>query len=100
MSNYFETPWTVAHQTPLSIGFPRQEYWSRLPFPITEYLPDPGIEPKSPAWQAESWTTEPPGKPIQREKRETEMLIDTEIEVKTDWLGGIGSHDYGSPTIC
>ena len=95
MSNSFSTPWTVAHQTPLSMGSSNQEHWSRLPFPIPEYLPDPGIKTKSPAWQAESWTTEPPGKPIQREKRETEMLIQTEIEVKIDVLGGIGSHGYG-----
>ena len=39
------TPWTVAHQTPLSMGFPRQEYWSRLPFPPPRDLPDPGIKP-------------------------------------------------------
>ena len=40
-------PWTVAHQAPLSTGFPRQEYWSGLPFPSPEDLPDPGIEPTS-----------------------------------------------------
>ena len=39
------TPWTVAHQAPLSMGFPRQEYWSGLPFPPPGDLPDPGIEP-------------------------------------------------------
>ena len=39
------TPWTVAHHTPLSMGFSRQEYWSELPFPSPGYLPDPGIEP-------------------------------------------------------
>ena len=43
----FETPWTVAYQAPLSLGFPRQEYWSGLPFPPTGDLPDPGIEPAS-----------------------------------------------------
>ena len=42
------TPWTVAYQAPLSVGFSRQEYWSRLPFPSPEDLPDPGIEPRSP----------------------------------------------------
>ena len=45
----FVTPWTVAHQAPLSVGFSRQEYWSGLPFPSPEDLPDPGIEPMSPA---------------------------------------------------
>ena len=57
----FETPWTVAYQPPLSMGFFRQEYWSGLPFPSPGYLPNPGIEPESPALQAYS---EPPGKPL------------------------------------
>ena len=48
------SPGTVAHQVPLSIGFPGQEYWSNLPFPPPEDLPDPGIEPVSPALQAGS----------------------------------------------
>ena len=45
----FATPWTVAHQAPLSMEFPRQEYWSGLLFPSLGDLPDPGIEPVSPA---------------------------------------------------
>ena len=44
----FATPWTVAHQGPLSIGFPRQEYWSGLPSPPPGDLSDPGIKPTSP----------------------------------------------------
>ena len=44
----FATPWTVARRAPLSMGFPRQEYWSGLPFPSPGDLPDPGIEPASP----------------------------------------------------
>ena len=48
------TPWTVAHQAPLSMRFPRQEYGSELPFPSPGDLPDPGIEPTSPAWQVDS----------------------------------------------
>ena len=47
-------PWTVACQAPLSMGFSRQEYWSELPFPSPEDLPDPGIELGSPALQADS----------------------------------------------
>ena len=58
----FETPWTVAHQAPLSIGFSRQKYWSGLPFPSPGDLPDPGIEPRSPTLQADALTSEPPGK--------------------------------------
>ena len=44
---FFATPWTVAHQAALSVGFPRQEYWSGLPYPTPGELPDPGIEPGS-----------------------------------------------------
>ena len=50
------TPWTVAHQAPLSMGFSRQEYWSGFPSPGD--LPDPGIEPRSPALQEDSLPTE------------------------------------------
>ena len=60
----FATPWTVAYQAPPSVGFSRQEYWSGLPFPSPGDLPDPGIEPRSPALQAEALTSEPPGKPM------------------------------------
>ena len=57
-------PWTVTHQAPLSTGFSRQEYWNELPFPSSGGLPNPGIEPKSPALQADSLPSEPPGKPV------------------------------------
>ena len=52
------TPWTIAHQAPLSMGFSRQEYWSGLPFPSPGNLPNPGIAPGSPALQADSLPTE------------------------------------------
>ena len=52
------TPLTVAHQASLSMGFSRQEYWSGLPFPSPGYLPNPGIEPGSPALQSDSLPTE------------------------------------------
>ena len=54
----FVTPWTVARQAPLSVGFSRQEYWSGLPFPPPGDLPDPGIEPVSPALAGRFSTTE------------------------------------------
>ena len=57
------TPWTVAQQAPLSMGFSMKEYWSGLPFPPLGDLPDPGIEPRSLALQADSLLSEPPGKP-------------------------------------
>ena len=50
----FSTPWTVAHQASLSMGFSKQAYWSGLPFPSPGYLPNPGIEPRSPVLQADS----------------------------------------------
>ena len=57
------TPWTVAHQAPPSMGASRQEYWSGVPFPSPGDLPDPGIEPGSPAFQADTLTSEPPESP-------------------------------------
>ena len=66
----FETPWAVAYQAPPptyqappSTGFSKREYWSGLPFPSPGDLPDPGIEPRSPALWADALTSEPPGKP-------------------------------------
>ena len=58
----FETSWAVTYQAPLSMGFSRQKYWSRLPFPSPGDLPNPGVEPGSPALQAQSLLSEPPGK--------------------------------------
>ena len=66
MSDSFVTPRTVARQAPLSTGFPRQEYWSGLPFPAPGNFPDPETEPgssASPAFAGGFITTEPPGKP-------------------------------------
>ena len=59
----FATPWTVAYQASPSMGFSRQEYWSGVPLPSPGDLPDPGIEPWSPALEADALTSEPPGKP-------------------------------------
>ena len=64
---HFATLWAVARQAPLFMGFPRQEYWSGLPFPSPGDLPDPGMEPESPvppAWVGGIFTTTPPGKPV------------------------------------
>ena len=55
----FMTPWTVAHQAPPSMEFSRQEYWNGLPFPSPGDLPDPRIEPGSPALQADALPSEP-----------------------------------------
>ena len=64
MSDSSVTPWTVAHQAPLSIAFPKQEYWSGLPSPSPGDLPDSGIKPTSPVWQADSLTLSHPGSPL------------------------------------
>ena len=58
-SDSFVTPWTVAHQAPLSMGFPRQEYWSGLPFPSPGDLPNPGIKPTTPVLTGGFFTVEP-----------------------------------------
>ena len=65
----FATPWTVAHQAPQSMEFSRQEYWSGLPFPSPGDLPNPRIEPGSPALQADALPSEPPGKSTTKETK-------------------------------
>ena len=69
MSNCFANPWTLARQAPLSMGFPRQEYWTGSLFPSPRDFSDPGIESTSPTLQAvilacRFFTAEPPGKPL------------------------------------
>ena len=59
----YATLWTATHRAPLSMGFSRQEYWSRLPCPPPEDLPNPGTEPASSALQVASLPTDPPGNP-------------------------------------
>ena len=59
----FVTPWTVTCQTPLFMGFSKQDYWSGLPFPPPGDFPDSGIKPKSPELVGRFFTIEQPGKP-------------------------------------
>ena len=63
VSDSSATPWTVGRQAPLSMGFSRQGYWSKLPFPSSGDLPDPGTELVSPALAGRFFTAEPPGMP-------------------------------------
>ena len=77
----FVTPWTTAYQAPLSMGFSRQEYWSGLPFPSPRDLPDPEIEPRSSALQADALPSEPPGKG-QFIKRDLLIWLDLFLSVK------------------
>ena len=72
----FATPWTVAHQSSLSMGFSRQEYWSGLPFPSPGDLPNPGIKPESPVLQADTLPSEPPGKPPSRRKEIIKLKLE------------------------
>ena len=80
----FTTPWTVAHQVPLFMGLLRREYWSGLPLPPPEDLPNPGTKPVSPASPATAggcFTTETPGKPCQ---------VGVKIGVRVFGVGEIG----------
>ena len=85
MSDSFATPWNIADQASLSMGLPRQEYWSGLPFPSPEDLSNPGIESKSPALRVDSlplshqgsekweiWSGNIPGRQSGRGSLETE----------------------------
>ena len=68
---------------PISMGFSRQEYWSGLPFSSPEYLPSPGIEPRSPALQADSLPTELQGKPTMWETSVQSLGWEDPLEKKT-----------------
>ena len=70
----FVTPWTVAYQAPKFMEFSRQEYWSGLPFPSPRDLPDPGIELKSPALQADTLASEPPWKSYSRPQIKSQQI--------------------------
>ena len=80
----FVTLWTVAHQAPLSMGFSRQEYWSGLPFPSLGNLPNPGIEPGSPALQTDSLPTELLGSPTHIGKDPFPPPLATNIHILSD----------------
>ena len=69
------TPWTVARQAPLSTWFPRQEHLNGLPFPPPGDLPDPGIKPECPALAGGFFTSEPPGKPKDKEWRTSKYFL-------------------------
>ena len=90
----FLTPWTVARQAPLSMmGFSRQEYWSRLPFPSPGDLPDPGIEPGSSTLQADTLPSEPQGSPDAGQ----EATLEPDME---QWTGSKSGKDYIKVVCC
>ena len=83
-----ETPRTAACQSPLSMGFPRQEYWNGLPFPFPRDLPNPGMEPESPMLTGRFFTTEPPGMVVYAD----DMKIkdgDSEVQRKQNGLEAV-----------
>ena len=94
MSDSFVTPWTVACQAPLSMEFPRQDYWGGLPFPSPWDLPDPGIEPMSPALAGRFFTTEPPGKPMVLCSNNTVKALGSWLP---DW-GSVKARAFGQAT--
>ena len=75
--SYSATPWTVACQAPLSMGFPRQEHWSGLPFPSRGDIPNPGWEPTSPALAGVFFAAEPPWKPQKCYYSKTNFTLDS-----------------------
>ena len=75
MSDSSAIPQTIAYQAALSMGFSRQKYWSGLPFPSPGNLPNPGIKPTSPELQVDSFTTEPPGKPLGRDTGSFNIIL-------------------------
>ena len=81
----FVTLWTVACQAPLSMEFSRQEYWSGVPFPSLGDLPSPGIEPWCPALQADSLSSEPPGKHSKRVYK-LQILTNTSLSDIFLWI--------------
>ena len=85
--------WTVAHQSPLPMGFPRQEYWLGLPFPPLEDLPNPRIKPGSPALQADSLLTESPGKLIYLKKERKVNVLKTLHVLNTNLANFIGERN-------
>ena len=74
LSHVFVTPWTGAYQSPPSVEFSRQEYWSGFPFPSPGDLPNPGIKPGCPALLADTLPSEPPGKPQSQKTNLTDPM--------------------------
>ena len=83
----FATPWTVAYQASPSMGFSWQGYWSGVLFPSPGHLPNPGIEPRSPTFQADALSSEPPGKPQcqSREHERFSLHAVSAIQLPSQW---------------
>ena len=92
----FSTPWTVAYQAPLSMGFSRQECWSGLPFPSPGDLPDPGIEPRSPSLQADALSSEPDSEIWQESYDKLRQCVEKKRHYSPN--KGLYSQGYGLPS--
>ena len=95
--NSFVAPQTLAHQAPLSMEFPRQGYWSELSFPFPGGLPNPGIKPKSPNWQADSFSFVVGVKVVFMIRPFYTTMLGLKLSVKNDselHLWGPGAHCY------
>ena len=88
------TPWSIAHQAPLSMGFSRPEYWSGLPFPSPGDLPNQGTEPISPTLQADAFTSEPPGNLLQYSWASlVAALVKNPPAMQETWVQSLGWED-------
>ena len=96
----FATPWTVAYQAPQSMEFSRQEYWSGLPFPAPGDLPNPGIEPESPALQADALPSEPPGKMLGKTEGKKEKRVAKHVCVLSRSAAAAAKSLQSCPTLC
>ena len=105
----FETPWTVAFQALPPMGFSRQEYWSGLPFPSPENLPDPGIEPRSPALRADALLSEPQGESgewrswLKRNIQKTKIIVSGPIsswEIDGETMETVRDYCFGFQNHC
>ena len=92
----FVTSWTIARQALLFMEFSRQEYWSWWPFPSPGDLPNPGMEPRSPALQADSLPSEPPGKTLVASKSPTQASLSK----RGNFSEGSGGDSQNSRQIC
>ena len=89
------TPWPVGHQAPLSMGFPAQEYWSGLPLLTRGHLPDPWIEPMSPALADRFFPTEPTGKPqIGLPTMKNSIYLPSQVKKRTNRLSTYLASSY------
>ena len=95
----FATPWAIVCQAPLSMGFPSQEHWSGLPFLSPGNLPNPPIEPTSPALAGGFFTTEPPGKPALGIVSEVKSRLPYQVDHMAHWEVNLLTYLFFLPSV-